>query len=209
MGAISLNSIIATQLKKTPTKTKKSDRPGVYGTLPRIGIPDHEFEFVIIQGLRPISASAAVKLIHRLDIEDRLPRLCASAGRARRPASNHLHVLFPGCVCYRQLEATKLYVLSSHILCSSHSVFSVLFFFPLFSCLGASITSLFFFLVFLDPVLFASSCGEVGTNPPSTTTATLRNEAAHDLRLSSISAAVEFSKNNNLLGVFLDTYLLV
>jgi CDK inhibitor PHO81 len=29
------------------------------------------------------------------------------------------------------------------------------------------------------------------------------------LRLTSISAAVEFSKNNNLLGVFLDTYLLV
>ncbi|KAH9045748.1 cyclin-dependent protein kinase inhibitor [Lactarius pseudohatsudake] len=59
------------------------------------------------------------------------------------------------------------------------------------------------------PVLFASSCGEVGANPPSTTTATPRNEAAHDLRLSSISAAVEFSKNNNLLGVLLDTYLLV
>ena len=62
---------------------------------------------------------------------------------------------------------------------------------------------------FLDPVLFASSCGEVGASPPSTTTTTPRNEAAHDLRLSSISAAVEFSKNNNLLGVFLDTYLLV
>jgi len=30
-----------------------------------------------------------------------------------------------------------------------------------------------------------------------------------DLRLTSISAAVEFSKNNNLLGAFLDTYLLV
>jgi CDK inhibitor PHO81 len=59
-----------------------------------------------------------------------------------------------------------------------------------------------------DPVLFASSCGEVGANPPSTT-ATIRNEAALDLRLTSISAAVEFSKNNNLLGVFLDTYLLV
>ncbi|KAI0285103.1 hypothetical protein BGY98DRAFT_930604 [Russula aff. rugulosa BPL654] len=58
------------------------------------------------------------------------------------------------------------------------------------------------------PVLFASSCGEVGANPPSTT-ATIRNEAALDLRLTSISAAVEFSKNNNLLGVFLDTYLLV
>ena len=76
--------------------------------------------------------------------------------------------------------------------------------------------SVFFFrldssshLFFLDPVLFASSCGEVCANPPSTTTATPRNEAAHDLRLSSISAAVEFSKNNNLLGVLLDTYLLV
>lgn len=30
-----------------------------------------------------------------------------------------------------------------------------------------------------------------------------------DLRLASVSAAVEFSKDNNLLGVFLDTYLLV
>jgi len=58
------------------------------------------------------------------------------------------------------------------------------------------------------PVLFASSCGEVGANPPSTTAA-IRNEATLDFRLTSISAAVEFSKNNNLLGVFLDTYLLV
>ena len=64
---------------------------------------------------------------------------------------------------------------------------------------------------YIDPVLFASSCGEVDANPLSTTTTTPRTEAshAHDLRLSSISAAVEFSKNNNLLGVFLDTYLLV
>lgn len=60
----------------------------------------------------------------------------------------------------------------------------------------------------LDPVLFASSCGEVGANPPSTTAA-ISNEATLDLRLASISAAVEFSKNNNLLGVLLDTYLLV
>lgn len=58
------------------------------------------------------------------------------------------------------------------------------------------------------PVLFASSCGEVGANPPSTTAA-IRSEPTSDLRLTSISAAVEFSKNNNLLGVFLDTYLLV
>jgi hypothetical protein len=59
-----------------------------------------------------------------------------------------------------------------------------------------------------DPVLFASSCGDVGANPPSTT-ATIRSEVTLDLRLTSISEAVEFSKNNNLLGVFLDTYLLV
>ena len=84
---------------------------------------------------------------------------------------------------------------------SSCSVFYVLcFFFRLDSSSH---------LFFLDPVLFASSCGEVCANPPSTTTATPRNEVAHDLRLSSISAAVEFSKNNNLLGVLLDTYLLV
>jgi len=48
----------------------------------------------------------------------------------------------------------------------------------------------------------------VGANPPSTTAA-IRSEATPDLRLTSISAAVEFSKDNNLLGVFLDTYLLV
>jgi len=61
-----------------------------------------------------------------------------------------------------------------------------------------------------DPVLFASSCGEGRANPPSSTTASsIRNKVTPDLRLTSISAAVEFSKNNNLLGVFLDTYLLV
>src|ERR1700677_2990875 len=79
--------------------------------------------------------------------------------------------------------------------------------FPVFVCFRLGASSHHFF--FLDPVLFASSCGELCANPPSTTTATPRNEAAHDLRLSSISAAIEFSKNNNLLGVFLDTYLLV
>jgi CDK inhibitor PHO81 len=83
-----------------------------------------------------------------------------------------------------------------YVLCSMFSVF----FSP-----WHLITSFFV----LDPVLFASSCREVSASPPSTTAATPRNEAAHDLRLSSISAAVEFSKNNNLLGVFLDTYLLV
>ena len=91
-------------------KKKKSDRPGVNGSLPRIGIPDHEFEFVIIQGLRPVSASAAVKLIHRLNIEDRLSRLCAATGGARRTAPNHIHVVFPRCLCRRQLETTKLSV---------------------------------------------------------------------------------------------------
>ena len=96
---------------------------------------------------------------------------------------------------------------TSSVLLIPYSLFC--FFFPLLLLPWRLDHILIFFLVFLDPVLFASSCGEVGTNPPSTTTATLRNEAAHDLRLSSISAAVEFSKNNNLLGVFLDTYLLV
>lgn len=45
--------------------------------------------------------------------------------------------------------------------------------------------------------------------PPSTTAAIDNEAISSDLRLTSISAAVEFSKNNNLLGVFLDTYLLV
>ena len=49
----------------------------------------------------------------------------------------------------------------------------------------------------------------MGASPPSTTAAIRNNETSHDLRLTSISAAVEFSRNNNLLGVFLDTYLLV
>jgi hypothetical protein len=60
-----------------------------------------------------------------------------------------------------------------------------------------------------DPVLFASSCGEVRAKLPSTTAAIVRSEATLDLRLTSVSAAVEFSKNNNLLGVLLDTCLLV
>jgi len=59
------------------------------------------------------------------------------------------------------------------------------------------------------PVLFSSSCGEVRAKPPSTTAAIGNEAISSDLRLTSISAAVEFSKNNNLLGVFLDTYLLV
>ena len=84
----------------------------------------------------------------------------------------------------------------------------------IFLIVPSSLLLLFMFSGFLilpffpDPVLFTLSCGEVGANPPSTTAA-IRNEAMLDLRLASISAAVEFSKNNNLLGVFLDTYLLV
>jgi hypothetical protein len=69
---------------------------------------------------------------------------------------------------------------------------------------------LFSFFLLPDPVLFASSCGGVRANPPSSTTAAIiRNKVMPDLRLTSVSAAVEFSKDNNLLGVFLDTYLLV
>ncbi|KAI0269321.1 hypothetical protein BC834DRAFT_820621 [Gloeopeniophorella convolvens] len=58
------------------------------------------------------------------------------------------------------------------------------------------------------PVLFASSCGHAGAQPPSTTAPRAAPPAA-DSRLASVGAAVEFAKNNNLLGVLVDTYLLV
>ncbi|THH13892.1 hypothetical protein EW146_g6378 [Bondarzewia mesenterica] len=56
------------------------------------------------------------------------------------------------------------------------------------------------------PVFFASQCGEVNSKVPSATALSTRD--ARDQRLSSLSAAVEFCKDNNLLGVFVDTELL-
>lgn len=58
-----------------------------------------------------------------------------------------------------------------------------------------------------DPVFFASRCGQTALDLPSATTFSV--EDAHDYRLSSLGAAVEWSKLNNLLGVLLDAELLV
>lgn len=60
---------------------------------------------------------------------------------------------------------------------------------------------------FADPVFLASQCGEVHRAPPSATA--LSTDDAHDHRLWSLDAAVEFAKVNNLLGVLLDAGLLV
>ncbi|TCD67694.1 hypothetical protein EIP91_012060 [Steccherinum ochraceum] len=56
------------------------------------------------------------------------------------------------------------------------------------------------------PVFFASRCGQPNADLPSATTYSV--EDAHDYRLSSLGAAVEWSKLNNLLGVLLDAELL-
>jgi hypothetical protein len=92
------------------------DHPGVYGTLSRIGISDHKLLRVQgrLHGLRSVPASIAVKLFHRLDLAYRLPRPCASAPAADRPAwcpaPNYIHILFPRRLRSCQLEATELSV---------------------------------------------------------------------------------------------------
>lgn len=58
-----------------------------------------------------------------------------------------------------------------------------------------------------DPVFFASQCGAKSRLPLSPTALTAGD--ASDQRLSSLHAAVEFAKTNNLLGVFLDADVLV
>ena len=58
-----------------------------------------------------------------------------------------------------------------------------------------------------DPVFFAAQCGEVNRSSPSDTA--LSTKDTNDRRLSSLSAAVEFAKDNNLLGIFVDADLLV
>lgn len=60
---------------------------------------------------------------------------------------------------------------------------------------------------FPDPVFFASRCGQKLSPVPSLTA--LSTEDVTDRRLFSLCAAVEFSKMNNLLGVFLDAHALV
>ncbi|KDQ64947.1 hypothetical protein JAAARDRAFT_116625, partial [Jaapia argillacea MUCL 33604] len=57
------------------------------------------------------------------------------------------------------------------------------------------------------PVFFVTQCGKHTANPPGPTTLTI--DDANDRRLTSLAAAVEFSKANNLLGICLDAHLLV
>lgn len=121
------------QMKKKK-KLCPQDHPGVYGTLPRIGISDHELLRVQgrLHGLRSVPASIAVKLFHRLDLAYRLPRLCARAPAADRPAwcpaPNNIHILFPRRLRSCQLEATELSVPSPIFLSLSSSYFFIAFF---------------------------------------------------------------------------------
>ena len=62
-------------------------------------------------------------------------------------------------------------------------------------------------LIETDPVFLASKCGIQNACAPTPTS--LGPEDMDDRRLSSISAAVDWAKTNNLLGVFLDADLLV
>ena len=59
----------------------------------------------------------------------------------------------------------------------------------------------------LDPVFFASQCGRTSAHPPSATALGVRD--ARDYRVSSLNAAVEVCKTNNLLGLLLDAEFLV
>lgn len=58
-----------------------------------------------------------------------------------------------------------------------------------------------------DPVFLASLCGESAHQRPSATA--LGTDDVYDYRFASLGAAVEFAKQNNLLGVLLDASLLV
>lgn len=61
-------------------------------------------------------------------------------------------------------------------------------------------------IVFIDPVFFSSRCGKNNQHLP-TLGYQLVNE--DDERVRSVGAAVEFARDNNLLGVFVDAELLV
>src|SRR6202453_4964882 len=64
--------------QKKTTKRKNSDHACVNGSLPRSGIPSHEFEFVTIQGLRPVSAFFFIKPVPPHNIKVPLSRLIPS-----------------------------------------------------------------------------------------------------------------------------------
>lgn len=67
--------------------------------------------------------------------------------------------------------------------------------------------TLFNFFSQPDPVFLASQCGQSTSNPPSATIISVSD--AHDYRLSSLGAAVEWCKMNNMLGLLLNAELLV
>ena len=58
-----------------------------------------------------------------------------------------------------------------------------------------------------DPVFFGCVCGKDGLHLPSPTTAW--GSGSNSRRISSVGAAIEFAKANNLLGIFIDADLLV
>jgi CDK inhibitor PHO81 len=60
---------------------------------------------------------------------------------------------------------------------------------------------------FQDPVFFGLHCGEFRKDFPSLTATSLKDE--RDRRYSSLAAAVEFSKANNLLGIFVNADFMV
>ena len=98
-----------------------------------------------------------------------------------------------------ELETAKLYVLSFHY--EHCPPFFLLHFLVLCVRVGGVPNRC------ADPVFFASLCGQAGVKPPSETALTVQD--AHDYRLSSLGAAVEWCKMNNLLGLLLDAELLV
>ena len=61
-------------------------------------------------------------------------------------------------------------------------------------------------LIFPDPTFFGCICGKTGDDLPS---ATSLGSGQGEKRVSSVGAAVEFAKANNMLGLFVDASLLV
>lgn len=59
----------------------------------------------------------------------------------------------------------------------------------------------------IDPVFLSSRCGKNNLHLPACSYQMV--DENQDDRLRSVSAAVEFAKDNNLLGVFVDAELLV
>jgi hypothetical protein len=60
--------------------------------------------------------------------------------------------------------------------------------------------------VLSDPVFFGCVCGKDGLHLPSPTA---WGSGSNSRRISSVGAAIEFAKANNLLGIFIDADLLV